>query len=88
MATAAYRQILRATRIAFRDDHRMLISARHQVRSTFQLDRDLPPSSAEVSEKIAHAQDVAKILRQNVVQGKRAEGSLEEEQRFRESTTS
>ena len=51
----------------------MLISARHQARSSFAMSRSLLPDSPEASEKIAHAEDVAKILRQNVVQGQKVE---------------
>jgi complex III assembly factor LYRM7 len=51
----------------------MLVSARHQARSSFNLGRSWIPSSPETSAAIAHAEDVAKILRQNVVQGQRVE---------------
>ena len=104
MALAAYRHLLRATRIAFKgktspiytpkvspqkpylpgrlpsysiliylntDDNRVLVSARRQARSDFYKNRSLLPSSPEASEKIAHAEDVARFLRQNVVQGQK-----------------
>ena len=87
LVLAAYRHVLRATRIAFKGvicppclrgtvyqpsitgDPRLLISARHQARSSFALNSSLLPSSPEATSQIAHAEDVATILRQNVVQG-------------------
>ncbi|MCJ1289494.1 Mitochondrial zinc maintenance protein 1, mitochondrial [Xylographa carneopallida] len=74
MALAAYRHVLRATRIAFSGDARLLLSARHQARSSFALNSALSASSAEATAQITHAEDVATILRQNVVQGQKVEG--------------
>ncbi|MCJ1242508.1 Mitochondrial zinc maintenance protein 1, mitochondrial [Varicellaria rhodocarpa] len=73
MALRAYRHILRATRIAFKGDQRLLPSARAQARSSFAENRSLLPSSQEAIDQIAHAEEVAKILRQNVVQGQQVE---------------
>jgi len=74
MALAAYRHVLRATRIAFNGDARLLLSARHQARSSFAVNSALLPSSPEATSQIAHAEDVATILRQNVVQGQKVGG--------------
>jgi len=100
MALAAYRHVLRATRIAFQGmpeklqqalqhltgpyvgDQRLLISARHQARSSFALHTSLLPSSPEATAQIAHAEDVATTLRQNVVQGQRADGEGDKYSKF------
>ncbi|MCJ1415749.1 Mitochondrial zinc maintenance protein 1, mitochondrial [Xylographa parallela] len=79
MALTAYRHVLRATRIAFNGDARLLVSARHQARSSFAVNRALLASSPEAVAQIAHAEDVATILRQNVVQGQKVEGGGQEE---------
>lgn len=50
----------------------MLTAAREKAREGFQMTRDLPPG--ELTENgIAHARDVAKILRHNIVQGQAVE---------------
>ena len=59
----------------------MLLAARHQARTSFAAGRSLLPDSSEASERITHAEDVAKILRQNVVQGRKVES---EEDQYRE----
>ncbi|MCJ1243183.1 Mitochondrial zinc maintenance protein 1, mitochondrial [Trapelia coarctata] len=82
MALAAYRHVLRAVRIAFQGDHRLLISARNQARSSFALYTSLLPSSPEAAAQIAHAEDVARILRENVVQGLRADGEGDKYSKF------
>ena len=64
----------------------MLVAARHQARTSFASGRSLLPESLEASERITHAEDVAKILRQNVVQGRKVES--EEEDRYREHSFS
>jgi complex III assembly factor LYRM7 len=73
MALAAYRHLLRATRIAFTGDHALLHASRLQARQGFDDKRSLETSSPEVAKAITHAEDVAEILRTNVVQGKRAD---------------
>ncbi|KAL8929040.1 MAG: hypothetical protein Q9208_001483 [Pyrenodesmia sp. 3 TL-2023] len=67
MALPAYRHLLRSITIAFRDDTRLLTSALSTARSSFESSRSLPPS--EIPAKILHAEEVAQILRRNVVQG-------------------
>ncbi|MCJ1259687.1 Mitochondrial zinc maintenance protein 1, mitochondrial [Lignoscripta atroalba] len=71
MALAAYRHILRSTRIAFQGDQRVLHAARHQARQLFASNSSLSTASPEALAQIAHAEDVAKVLRQNIVQGQR-----------------
>ncbi|KAM0153077.1 hypothetical protein ACHAPC_003564 [Botrytis cinerea] len=75
MALAAYRHLLRATRVAFNvEDITLLTSARKQARSTFLANRSLALESPESIAAIAHAEDVAQFLRRNVVQGQKVEG--------------
>ena len=75
MALSAYRHLLRATRIAFQDDFHLLHAARTQARTGFDSLRSLDSGSEEATKGIQHAEGVAEILRQNVVQAKRVEGS-------------
>lgn len=95
MALAAYRHILRSTRIAFQGlycscarpidlqasrrqlttatgDARLLAAARNEARKGFETNSHLLSDSKEATAGIAHAEDVAKILRHNVVQGEQA----------------
>lgn len=72
MATlAAYRNVLRATRIAFQGDERVLSAARQQARAGFRAKANLQPSDPAVGAAIEEAQAVADILRANIVQGRR-----------------
>jgi len=73
MALAAYRHLLRATRIAFEGDAHLLHSARYQCRHDFAKNSSLASRSPEADKAIQHAEDVAKILRTNVVQAKQNE---------------
>ena len=52
----------------------MLNGARSQARTTFENNRSIT-GDKEIQDCIHHAQDVAKILRQNVVQGAADKGS-------------
>lgn len=96
MALAAYRNLLRATRIAFRGsrvlplksycfpdllirhaptgDAPVMAAAHEQIRHKFRQDASLDSSSADAQGAIQHAQQVAKFLRENIVQGRKAEG--------------
>ncbi|KAM4061104.1 hypothetical protein HRG_010011 [Hirsutella rhossiliensis] len=74
MALVAYRNILRATRIAFRGDAPVLAAAQSQIRHEFRQKSSLDSASADAQAAIQHAQQVARILRENVVQGRKAEG--------------
>ncbi|KAL5365040.1 mitochondrial zinc maintenance protein 1, mitochondrial [Aspergillus floccosus] len=67
-ARSAYRQLLRATRIAFRDDVRVLIAARQEARRNFDSHRR---QGIDTPMQINHAIEVANILRHNIVQGVR-----------------
>ncbi|RMZ80969.1 hypothetical protein DV738_g2341, partial [Chaetothyriales sp. CBS 135597] len=69
MALAAYRHLLRATRIAFEGDLPLLHAARTQARAGFETQRRLDPSSKEATEAVSHAEGVAQVLRHNIVQG-------------------
>ncbi|ORY17813.1 mitochondrial zinc maintenance protein 1, mitochondrial [Clohesyomyces aquaticus] len=69
MALVAYRHLLRSARIAFQGDANTLLAARHQARKIFEDNRGLQEGSAEYSKQITHAEEVAKFLRENVVQG-------------------
>ncbi|PTB70260.1 hypothetical protein BBK36DRAFT_1097812, partial [Trichoderma citrinoviride] len=73
MSLAAYRNLLRAARIAFQGDVHVLSAAQAQIRQGFQENRALD-SSSSIESAIRHAEDVATILRQNVVQGQKMEG--------------
>jgi hypothetical protein len=73
MALAAYRQLLRATRIAFIGDHQLLHAARTQARQGFDNNSSLEPSSKEATDAVKHAEGVAEILKHNIVQGKRGD---------------
>ncbi|QSZ37344.1 hypothetical protein DSL72_009442 [Monilinia vaccinii-corymbosi] len=74
MALAAYRHLLRATKIAFNEDIAVLTSSRKQARSTFLTNRSLAPESPECIAAITHAEEVATFLLKNVVQGQKVEG--------------
>jgi complex III assembly factor LYRM7 len=97
MALAAYRHLLRSTRIAFQGTHPLnlsrkpflalivvlgdlptLMAARRAARDNFDQNRTLA-SSEEMTKSIQHAEDVAKILREQVIQGKAVDG---DENRF------
>lgn len=70
MALAAYRHVLRATRVAFANDVSLLHASRDQARNTFKKNASmLLASSLEAETQIQHAEEVAKVLRRNVVQG-------------------
>ncbi|KAF2687340.1 mitochondrial zinc maintenance protein 1, mitochondrial [Lentithecium fluviatile CBS 122367] len=69
MALAAYRHLLRSTRIAFQGDIPTLLAARHEARKNFEYNRGLATGSDELSQQITHAEEVANFLRENVVQG-------------------
>ena len=50
----------------------MLMGARAQARQAFEQARSLPAGSDEIKQGIQHAEDVARILKENVVQGEAA----------------
>ncbi|KAK8073991.1 mitochondrial zinc maintenance protein 1- mitochondrial [Apiospora phragmitis] len=69
-AIAAYRNLWRSARIAFQGDQPILEAAQNQIRTGFRNQAHLKPSDPKFAEEIRHAEDVATILKQNVVQGK------------------
>ncbi|KAE8443195.1 Mitochondrial zinc maintenance protein 1, mitochondrial [Mollisiaceae sp. DMI_Dod_QoI] len=71
MALAAYRHLLRSTRLAFQGDGPLLHAARQEARVGFQRNAAMGPDDPALAPAIAHAEDVARFLRENVVQGKR-----------------
>ncbi|KAI0871095.1 hypothetical protein GGS24DRAFT_492485 [Hypoxylon argillaceum] len=70
-AQSAYRNLLRATRIAFKDDTIMLNAARLSIRGEFGANAAIEPTGPKYLAAMQHADEVATILRQNVVQGKK-----------------
>jgi complex III assembly factor LYRM7 len=98
MALAAYRHLLRSTRIAFqgslfppflsdshvtivtnisllaKGDAHLLHAARVEARNGFRKNLTMQEGDPALGSAIAHAEQVAKILRENVVQGKKVEG--------------
>ena len=57
----------------FAGDMNTLFAARAEARRNFESNRGLPAGSEEMSKQIAHAEEVAKFLRENVVQGQAAD---------------
>ncbi|ODV91131.1 hypothetical protein CANCADRAFT_116740 [Tortispora caseinolytica NRRL Y-17796] len=74
-AVAAYRNVWRAINIAFKEDVELMTGARMRLRSEFEANRNLIEDKEQLDEKILHANAVATLLRQNLVQGKAKEGS-------------
>jgi complex III assembly factor LYRM7 len=54
-----------------------LIAARHEARKNFENNRGLTPDSEEYSKQVTHAEEVAKFLRENVVQGQASDKEQE-----------
>ena len=79
---------LRADAYVLAGDARLLSAAKVEARSNFNNNRSLPADSDEAQQKIIEAQEVARILRQNVVQGQQVTGAGKEEQRYRAFTPS
>ncbi|EGP89303.1 unnamed protein product [Zymoseptoria tritici ST99CH_1A5] len=74
VAIATYRHLLRATRIAFSGDNKVLQAARSHARTQFSAGARHAPGSIEAAQGIEHAQGVTQILRENLVQGKNVGG--------------
>jgi complex III assembly factor LYRM7 len=64
--------------ICYTGDNPTLLASRSQARSQFRTNRLLHPGGADAGRGIEHAQGVTKILRENVVQGKRRKGEGEQ----------
>ncbi|RMZ71536.1 Mitochondrial zinc maintenance 1 mitochondrial [Pyrenophora seminiperda CCB06] len=73
MALVAYRNLLRSARIAFQGDMNTLFAARAEARKIFESNRNLRIGSEELEKSLVHAEEVAKFLRENVVQGQAAD---------------
>ncbi|KAL2161006.1 hypothetical protein VTH06DRAFT_8719 [Thermothelomyces fergusii] len=74
-AIQAYRNLLRAARIAFDGDVRMLDAAKQSIRQGFRDKASLPASDPSIAPAIQHAEEVASFLKANLVQGRR-EGDI------------
>ncbi|SCU80619.1 LADA_0B08636g1_1 [Lachancea dasiensis] len=70
LALAAYRNGLRATKIAFGQDTRILLAARSQMRNGMV---NPPNPELPAQDQIQHLNDVAQFLRRNIVQGKKGD---------------
>ncbi|KAF4119461.1 complex III assembly factor LYRM7 [Geosmithia morbida] len=70
MSLAAYRHVMRSARIAFQGDTSVLLAAKSQIRTEFRQNAALVDAKA-IQDAILKAEDVSKILRENVVQGKK-----------------
>lgn len=71
------------TFIPLAGDPRILSAALVEAYSRFNSNRSLPRDSPEVEQKILEAREVARILRENVVQGQHVTGSGDDELRYR-----
>ena len=90
MALAAYRHLLRSTKIAFEGmrtnncslpapnlllgDLPRLYAARRAARDGFESNKNMSLDSKEATESIQHAKDVSRLLKENLVQGHAVEG--------------
>jgi len=77
MATAlvAYRHLLRSTRLAFAGDAPLLRAARTEARNSFR--SNLSISGPEQVAAVKHAEEVAQILKANVVQGRKVDSEAD-----------
>jgi len=71
MALAAYRHLLRSASLAFKGDITLLNAARDEARIGFRKNASLPSNDPAVAAAIEHAESVARILSENIVQGQR-----------------
>ncbi|KAK6200515.1 mitochondrial zinc maintenance protein 1, mitochondrial [Scheffersomyces amazonensis] len=69
-AKSAYRNALRATRIAFRQDIPILQGARLQIKQGFEKHRNLD-SLDKIEEEITKLNEVSQFLIKNIVQGEK-----------------
>ncbi|KAL2111971.1 hypothetical protein VUR80DRAFT_8885 [Thermomyces stellatus] len=69
MSLAAYRNLLRAARIAFQGDDRVLTEAKNRIRHEFRTAPKISPTDPEFQKRMHYAKDIATLLRSNVVQG-------------------
>ena len=71
--------MLRYSNPSVTGDIRLLTAARAEAGNKFRTDRTLDPFSPEAEQKILEAEQVAVILRQNIVQGQQSEAKGEEQ---------
>ncbi|CEJ89564.1 hypothetical protein VHEMI05404 [[Torrubiella] hemipterigena] len=71
MATQAYRNIMRAARVAFNGDAPVLLEAKNQIRQSFLSNAKMGAAEPATAEAIQHANEVANFLRVNLVQGRK-----------------
>ncbi|GKT62182.1 mitochondrial zinc maintenance protein [Colletotrichum tofieldiae] len=76
MSLPAYRHLWRAARLAFKGDDRVLTAAKQQIRQGFKDQASLAPTNPAYGQAIQKAEDIARILRENVVQGKKEESHI------------
>ncbi|KAJ1505410.1 Mitochondrial zinc maintenance protein 1, mitochondrial [Coelomomyces lativittatus] len=69
-AKSMYRELLKSQKIAFQDDVLTQQQARQLIRKKFNETQQIT-NLEDLEKLLQHAKDVALILRQNVVQGKR-----------------
>ncbi|KAG5519195.1 hypothetical protein PMAC_002283 [Pneumocystis sp. 'macacae'] len=67
---SSYRGLLRATKITFKDDFPLLKASRKRIRDAFQNDKEKNLNEDEIRKKIVYANDIARTLKRNVVQGR------------------
>lgn len=77
-ALASYRHLLRSINLAFRGDAPLLQRARSDTRTAYEATRTLASDDAGVASKLQHAEEVAKVLRTQVVQGRRREPTADQ----------
>ncbi|EKV06792.1 Mitochondrial zinc maintenance protein 1, mitochondrial [Penicillium digitatum] len=70
-AKSAYRQILRSSQVAFRNDLPVLTAARQKARHDFEKNRR---PAVDTGMQINNAIEIANILRHNIIQGSREQG--------------
>ncbi|TKA83149.1 hypothetical protein B0A55_00705 [Friedmanniomyces simplex] len=85
---ATYRHLLRAINLSFADDAKLHPAAHRLAREGFVKNRRFDSGSVEATQAIEHAQSVAQILRENLVQGRKVgvEGEEKYKLRFTEHT--
>ncbi|KAF3082428.1 Mitochondrial zinc maintenance protein 1, mitochondrial [Orbilia oligospora] len=84
-ALHAYRALLRAAQAAFQGDSKLLLASHREIRTQFE--RNLDPGGMDnKDEKVKHAFEVAKFLKQNVVQAEKVDGQEKFRLRLHEET--
>ncbi|KAI8362024.1 hypothetical protein B0O80DRAFT_493058 [Mortierella sp. GBAus27b] len=69
----AYRNLLKVQRLTFKGDHITLTAARHKTYTEFNSKRN-ETDEVKIKEQLELANQVASLLRHNLVQGVRVEG--------------